>query len=72
MLRRRRSMEVPGFLLRGGFVIAVAGVLFCLGLLGTLTVTQAWIFLLIVAAGALLWLSAKAARVLPAAQPPRS
>jgi APA family basic amino acid/polyamine antiporter len=72
MLRRRRSTEVPGFLLRGGFVIAVAGVLFCLGLLGTLTVTQAWIFLLIVAAGALLWLSAKAARVLPAAQPPRS
>jgi APA family basic amino acid/polyamine antiporter len=68
VLRRRRPSEVPGFSLRGGTLIAVAGVLFCVGLLCTRTVTQGWVLIVIVVAGTVLWLSARAEGLLGAAR----
>ena len=55
-LRLRKPHEAPGFRLRGGAAIPVAGIAFCLWLLATRTYEQAWIILGIMAAGAALWL----------------
>ena len=53
-LRQRKAGE-PGFRLPGAGMIAPAGALFCLWLLGTRTFTQAWILAAIVGVGALLY-----------------
>jgi amino acid transporter len=51
VFRRRAGMEAPGFTVRGGIAVAVVGLGFCLWLLSTRTFAQAWILVLIMAAG---------------------
>ena len=53
-LRHRRPAETPAFRLAGGPAIAVAGILFCVWLLATRSLTQMWLLLLILAAGLIL------------------
>jgi amino acid transporter len=53
-LRRRRPHEAPGFRAPGARVVAPAAILFCLWLLGTRSFTQAWMLLVLMAAGVLL------------------
>ena len=50
-LRRRHPHERPGFRLRGGPLVAAAGILFCGWLLATRSGTQLWLLLAMVAAG---------------------
>jgi len=52
---RKRCGESPGFLLPGGRVAAVAGVAFCLWLLSTRTLAQAWFLPVVLATGAVVW-----------------
>ncbi len=62
VLRRRRPEEAPGFRLRGGPLVAAAGIGFCLWLLATRSFAQVWLLLLIMAAGLLLrWVAGRAA-----------
>ncbi len=56
IILRRRSDLTPGFHLPGGRVIAITGIAFCLWLLGTRNLAQAWTLMIIVAVGGLLWL----------------
>jgi amino acid transporter len=51
VLRRRRPDERAPFHAPGGVVFAVAGVVFCVGLLATRSFTQLWWLLLILAGG---------------------
>ena len=53
-LRHRRPQEAPGFRVPGAFVVAPAAMIFCLWLLGTRSFTQAWMLLVLMAAGFLL------------------
>ncbi len=48
---RKRGGEAPGFRLRGGVVIAVLAVAFCLWLITTRTFEQLWILVALIAAG---------------------
>lgn len=59
LLRARKPAEAPGFRLAAGSFFSAAGVAFCLWLLSTRTFAQAWILLLLLAAGALLWLGSR-------------
>jgi amino acid transporter len=52
---RRRSHTAPGFLLPAGPVFAGLGTLSCAWLLTTRSVEQAWILIVLVAAGFVLW-----------------
>lgn len=60
VLRMRRPDEQPGFRLPGAVLVAPIAVAFCLWLLSTRTFAQAWILLLLMAVGALLFLRARA------------
>jgi APA family basic amino acid/polyamine antiporter len=53
-LRLRRPDEAPGFRLPGARLVAPAAMIFCLWLLGTRSFTQAWMLLVLMAAGSLL------------------
>jgi amino acid transporter len=53
-LRRRRPDEAPGFRVTGASVVVPAALVFCLWLLGTRSFTQAWMLLVLMAAGVLL------------------
>jgi amino acid transporter len=55
VLRRKAPGDRPGFLLPGAVVVAPLAAGFCLWLLLTRSMNQAWVALLLVAAGALLW-----------------
>jgi len=48
---RRRGGEEPGFRLPGGYVIAPLAITFCLWLLSTRTFKQAWVLVVLMAAG---------------------
>jgi amino acid transporter len=54
VLRRKRPLETPGFRLAGAPVIAPVAVAFCLFLLLSRSFGQAWMLILIMAAGELL------------------
>jgi len=60
VFRRRAGMETPGFRVKGGAAVAVAGVGFCLWLLAKRTYSQAWTLLAIMAVG---WALGAVARV---------
>jgi len=53
MLRLKGTAGMPSFRVPGGHCVAGAGVLFCLWLLATRSLTQIWQLLLILAAGLL-------------------
>lgn len=55
VFRARRPAENPGFALPGAWLIAPMAVLFCLWLLTTRTLEQAWLLAGLVAGGSLLW-----------------
>lgn len=55
VFRARRPAVRPGFALPGAWLIASLAVLFCLWLLTTRTLEQAWILAGLVAGGSLLW-----------------
>jgi basic amino acid/polyamine antiporter, APA family len=55
MLRLRRPNEAPGFRAPGAFLVTPAAMVFCLWLLGTRSFAQAWMLLVLMAAGFLLW-----------------
>ncbi len=62
VLRSRRPEEAPGFRLRGGMVVAVAGICFCLWLLATRSYEQVWMLAAIMAAGlGIRWVAGRAA-----------
>jgi len=60
VFRRRAGMETPGFRVKGGAAVAVAGVGFCFWLLAKRTYSQAWTLLAIMAVG---WALGAVARV---------
>jgi basic amino acid/polyamine antiporter, APA family len=70
VLRRRRPHEPPGFQAPVAWLVAPAGVGFCLWLLATRSFAQAWSLLGLVAAGLLLWLIAGRGRAAVAKAPP--
>jgi hypothetical protein len=51
---KRQDAPAPAFQLPGGTFIAVAGVLFSIGLLATRSSTELWILLAVIALGVLL------------------
>ncbi len=63
ILRRRRPLEVPGFRLRGGQVVAPVAVAFCLWLLLSRSFAQAWTLLVMMALGELVGFGRAARRV---------
>jgi amino acid transporter len=58
IFRRRRPSDPPGFRVPAGGAVAAVGALFCLWLLETRTLQQAWLLVAIIAVGALLWAAA--------------
>lgn len=60
-LRKQRG-EPVGFRAPGGVATAVAGIAFCIWLLSTRNLTQAWIIPVLMATGALLWLVTRSRR----------
>lgn len=59
VLRRRRPAEAPGFRLRGATLVVPLAVGFCAWLLLTRSFEQAWILLVMIAAGAALYAVAR-------------
>lgn len=60
-LRKTRG-QPEGFRAPGGPVLAVLGILFCLWLLSTRSLAQAWFLPIVVAVGGLVWLAMRARR----------
>ena len=59
---RRRSGESAGFRAPGGMVTATLGIGFCVWLLTTRNLAQAWPFLVVVTVGAAIWLATSSRR----------
>ncbi len=55
VLRRKHPDEPPGFRLPGAAFLAPVGAVLCVGLIVTRPMTQAWVLIALLAAGALLW-----------------
>ncbi len=55
VLRHKRAGELPGFQLPGAWLLAPVGALLCAGLIVTRPLTQAWVLVALIGAGALLW-----------------
>lgn len=68
-LRKRWGMP-DGFRAPGGPAMAIAGIAFCLWLLSTRSLAQAWFLPVIVAAGGLVWLAMRGSRQIAAAVRP--
>jgi APA family basic amino acid/polyamine antiporter len=64
-LRLRRPKEAPGFRVPGAPLVVPAALIFCLWLLGTRSFTQAWMLLVLMAAGFLLRLVSRPAPATP-------